>query len=316
MTEAQLLELYKTGTKYRKQLLAMPLAQLAALLQYMTLRTGVRGKEVVGELDADVELRPYRTSKDASDSTTIELRELETFLGDDVREFDPHLLAASVYGNAIATKPTETDIVKAVALRMAAKASKKLRTHLFTAKRNAAGNGTKDLFNGFCTILGNEITAGKIATANENLIDIGTVNRANVIDKLMGIYEEGACEELQEENSNLFLPRDIYNLYGRAYQDEFGPNAFNKQYRKRTLEGTDDLVTFAPMVGMKGTGLMFLTVRENVLVGCDQKSDQEEVRIRECDNPKVAQFFMKLFFGVEFETISKERLLVVKYATE
>ena len=58
---------------------------------------------------------------------------------------------------------------------------------------------------------------------------------------------------------------------------------------------------------------MFLSVRENMLIGCDQESDLETVRIRECDNPKVAQFFMKLFFGVEFESVSPERLLVVKH---
>ena len=45
--------LYESGHKYRKELLAMPLAQLNTLLQHMTLRLGVRGKESVGELDTD-----------------------------------------------------------------------------------------------------------------------------------------------------------------------------------------------------------------------------------------------------------------------
>ena len=47
-----------------------------------------------------------------------------------------------------------------------------------------------------------------------------------------------------------------------------------------------------------------------MLVGMDQMSDQEKAKIRECDNPKALQFFMCMFFGVQFESILPEFLLV------
>jgi hypothetical protein len=56
-------ELIAAGTKYRKELLAMPVAALSELLAHMTLKTGIQGKEVGGELLTDAELRPYRTAK-------------------------------------------------------------------------------------------------------------------------------------------------------------------------------------------------------------------------------------------------------------
>ena len=62
--------------------------------------------------------------------------------------------------------------------------------------------------------------------------------------------------------------------------------------------------------------LLLLPVRTkpNMLVGCDQKSSMEKVKIRECDNPKMLQFFMCMFFGVNFESIASEHLLVAKQA--
>lgn len=313
LSDAQLAELYKSGHKYRRELLAMPLAQLAPILGHMTLRTGIRGKESVGELETDAELAPYTSEKRATDNTSIELRELETYLGDVVKEFDPHVLSATVYGNEIARKPTETDIVRAVALRMAQRVSNNLAINLFTASRNASGKTTKDLFDGFITILDKDITAGRIADANGNLADVGELTRANIVDKLMEFYQDAACDELQDQQTKLFLPRNLYNLYHKGYQDDFGSAPFNKEYKKTFLEGTDDRCELVPMSGMKGAGRIILTIRDNMLVGVDQQSDSETVRIRECDNPKMAQFFMKLFFGVQLESISKQRLLAGKF---
>lgn len=315
LTEAQLHELYATGTKYRRELLAMPVAQLAPLLEHMTLRPGIRGKEVIGELDTDAELRPYRTAKDAADKTTIALRELETFHGDVVKEFDPHLLAATIYGDQVATRATETSIVKSIAMLMAKKASGNLGKHLFTAVRNASGDKTSDLFNGFCTIAARDKTAGKIASEKKNYADLGFINKANVCDRLQELYQDAACEELQSDTVKMFLPRSIYNLYNRAYQEYHGYVPYNREYSKTFLEGSDDKCELVPMFGMAGAGQIFLTDRANMLVGVDQMSDTESVRIRECDNPKVAQFFMHLYFGVEFETISPQRFLLGEFTT-
>jgi len=47
-------------------------------------------------------------------------------------------------------------------------------------------------------------------------------------------------------------------------------------------------------------------------IGVDQESDKETVKIRECDNPKMVQFFMMAYFGVGFDTLNKEFIKVGK----
>ena len=51
-------ELNTAAQKYRKELLIMAVLGLGLTLKHMTLRTGIRYKETVGELDGPVELMP------------------------------------------------------------------------------------------------------------------------------------------------------------------------------------------------------------------------------------------------------------------
>ena len=117
--------LVNSGAKYRKEILAMPVVALEKTLKHMTIRKGVRGDETVGGYDNDVELRPYRSAKDATDKGKFFGRTLTTYLGDIVEEFDPYRLFSTVYGESFnsLTDRKEADIVKDMALTLAKKAS-------------------------------------------------------------------------------------------------------------------------------------------------------------------------------------------------
>ncbi len=317
LTEDQLQALKAAGTKYRKDLLAMPLALLQPVLAHMTMRTNVRGKEVVGEISEGAEIRPYRSAKDAVEGIPeVTLRELETFLGDVVREFDPNMLLGTLFTDRVATPLTDREIARKMAFLMAQSVSNKFYKAIWSAKRNASGSTTMDLFDGFATIIDNEITDRNITSDKGNFADLGSVNEANVGDKLMEAYNDAVSEELQSESRiKLFVPRSIYNQYNKWYLAEFGSVAYNKEFKKTFLEGTDDTVELVPMTGLKDTGKIIFTVRNNMLVGCDQMSDMEQVEIRRPDNPKALQFFMMLYFGVQLESISPQRLLVGQFTT-
>lgn len=317
LSESQLTALKQAGTIYRKDLLAMPLAQLQPVLEHMTMRPNVRGKEAVGEISEGAEIRPYRSAKDAVEGLPpIVLRELETYLGDVVREFDPNLLLGTIFTDRVATPLTEREIARKMSFLMAQSVSNKFYKAIWTAKRNASGQTTMDLFDGFATIIDKEIAAGNLADAKGNLADLGSINEANVVDKLMEAYNDAVSEELQNEsNIKLFIPRSIYNMYNKCYLADFGSVAYNKEFKKTFLEGTDDTVELVPMAGLKGTGKLLFSVRRNMLVGCDQMGDMERVEIRRPDNPKALQFFMMLYFGVQLESISPQRLLVGKFTT-
>lgn len=52
-----------------------------------------------------------------------------------------------------------------------------------------------------------------------------------------------------------------------------------------------------------------MTVKKNMLVGVNQTGEEENIEVARF-KAFVLQFIATMFFGVEFESISKERLLV------
>ena len=130
------------------------------------------------------------------------------------------------------------------------------------------------------------------------------------------IAYESASEELQEaEELRMYLPKTIKSMYEKWCLAEFGAVVYNTTYNKNILHGTDENpCQLVALAGMKGSNYIYLSTKPNMLVGCDQKSSMEKVKIRECDNPKALQFFMCMYFGVNFESVAPEHLMVAKQA--
>jgi hypothetical protein len=311
--------LIEAGTKYRRELLTMPVAQLAEVLQYMSIKTGIQGKEVGGTLTTDAQLRPYRTEKGASDNTAITPYEWETFLGDCVKEFDPNAILGTLYTEATNKKPTDREIARLVALEMAKKIGEALYDSLFTAKRNATGETTADLFNGFSTITAAAVTSGDLSATLGNYLDLTAtpLSASNVGDVLKAQYR-ALNKLLKKKSVNLYLPTSMLELYEDWYQVEYGHVPWNDGFEQRILVGSKGRCTFVPLDNMESQDFIYFTVRENMKVGVDQESDKEDVRIRECDNPKMVQFFMMSYFGTGFDTLDARFMKAIKYklATE
>lgn len=295
----------------------MPVVALEKTLRHMTVRKGVRGDETVGAYASGAEVRPYKTGKNATDTGSFTGRTLTTYLGDIVEEFDPYQLFASVYGESFSslTDRKEADIVKDMALTMAKQASAKLGKALFKAVRNANGTTTMDLFNGFDTIAAKEISDFNITVSAGNLHIHQTITAANAGDVLKAIYAAASDElrdQADEENGKtlkMFLPKDVLDKYEEWCLATLGSVAYNQTYKQSKLH-CDTAVELVPLIGLKNSEYIYLSTKENMLVGMDQMSDAEKAKIRECDNPKALQFFMCLYWGVQFESIAPEKLLV------
>ena len=231
---------------------------------------------------------------------------MTTYLGDVVEEFDPYLLFSTVYGESFSslTDRKEADVVKDMALAMAKKVASKIGKALFKAKRNASGTKTMDLFNGFDTIAATEITAKTISTANGNLFIYETITAANAGDQLK-----------EQENLKMYIPQTVLDKYEEWCLATLGAVAYNQTYAQNKLHCNRN-VDIVPMVGLKDSEYIYFSTKENMLVGVDQLSDTEKAKIRECDNPKALQFFMCLYWGVQFESIQKEFLLVARTTAE
>lgn len=298
----------------------MPVADLLnGALQHMTLHKGVAGDETVGAIGSGAEVRPYKTTKNAQDTGRIIARTLTTYLGDVLEEFDPNILFTTVYGEQFSDKTVrdQAEIVRDLSLAMAKSVSKKLGAALFSAVRNPDGTTTSTLFNGYSTIAAAEITAGNIAVAKGNYMTTAAITSSNVGDVLKGIYDN-ASEELQDaSNLKMFIPKAVKNLYDDWFLAHFGAVSYNAAYGRKYLHGTDDKCEIVSLPGLKNSPYIYLTTKENMLVGCDQldASGKEKVLIRIPDNPKVVQFFMCFFWGVQFQQIEKEYLMVAAPAS-
>lgn len=305
--------LLASGTKYRSVLLATPMLKISDVYgETLTRRIGVRGKEIVGRIKSSAGIRPYQTAKGATDSTGITFREIETFLGDVVEEFDPHPIAKTIYGNAIGTLPENFDIAKAVAVAMAASVGELLVNSIFSAVRKASGTTTADLFDGFYTQIAKAITAADISADKKNLIEVDKITSVNACDVLKSIFLKADQKLVRRGNINMYVPFDVMNAYNECYLAEHGSVSYNKEFEQSVLVGSNGRCKLVPVFDETPNAPIILTHRENMIIGCDQVSDEEKVEIRRGDNPKVVQFFMKMFFGVQIGDVTSEFLMVGK----
>lgn len=311
LIDANNAELLASGTRYRKEIIVTPLLKIEDVYgKYTTRRIGIRGKETVGKMHSGAQVRPSTLEYNATKSTSIKFRTLETFVGDVIEEFSPQALAQSIYGEQIGKNAKDFNIVKAVALAMAGSVGDNLVNCLFSAVRNASGTTSSTLFDGFYTILSKEITAETLSTTNKNMMEIPAITADNVLDVLKSIYLKSSLKLRRKKKTLMFVPQAILDLYNEAYLAEVGPVPYNQQYEQVTLLGSNGRCELVPVYDDYEDAPIFVTTKDNMLIGCDQLSDEEKAKIREVDNPKLVQFFMIMYFGVQFEQIDADSLFV------
>ena len=292
----------------------MPVVALEKTLKHMTIRKGVRGDETVGGYASGAELRPYKSDgKGATDTGAFFGRTLTTYLGDVVEEFDPYQLFSTVYGESFSslTERKEADVVKDMALAMAKHVSAKLGKVLFSAVRNSSGTTTAALFNGFDTIAAAEVTAGNMSAAIGNYGEFNAITAANAGDVLKAIYSSASDELKESDNLKMYVSQAILDKYEEWCLATLGSVVYNQTYAQNVLHFNRN-IEIVPMVGLKNSAYVYFSTKDNMLVGMDQQSDAEKAKIRECDNPKALQFFMCLYWGVQFQSIKPEFLFVAK----
>ena len=306
-------KLIGSAEKYRKQLLQLPAIGVTEALVHMTGRPGVIHKETTSWMTGDFELRPYNGEKNAGKNVGLDARTLETFLGSCVEEFAPNILRSTIYGQLYAKggKIEDEQIHKGILMKIMKTLMKKLNNSLFTAVRNESGTKTSELFNGFDPITQKEITAGNISAAKGNYIEIEEITSQNAVDILKSVYR-AASDELKNEETKLFIPRTVYDAYCDDYQLTVGAAPYNKAFDKTFVEGSQNMCELVPLVSKKGSKFFQLTTKSNMLYGYGNGVEKETIRVRECDNPFLLQFVAALFFGVDYEYIGEERLLVAE----
>lgn len=311
-------ELATSARTFRQELIMQPAHVLADTLKHMQLRTGVRYAETVGELSGDIELGPYSESRVDADGVAIKGRTLYTYLGSVVKKFSPNSVAQTIYGSAITKGEAlkQAEITKQVLAYLGAKVGQGLDMHIFDAKRDENGTGSADLFNGFDTITAKEIADGGISVAKGNLYEFTEkIDKNNAVDTIVSFCR--AADPLligRNKSLKLFAPINIVNAYNDDYKATTGAIPYNNQFNQQYVEGFPN-IELVPMYQKAGSEYLHLTTANNMLVGMNLQGDEERLEV-EKHHEFLLSFVASLFFGVEFESIAKERMLVGKLITE
>ncbi len=303
-------DLQKTARKYRKDFLQMPVIALSRSLQHMSIRPGIRYSETVGEMSGDMQFGPYSETREDNGEVVLNPRILYTFFGSVVRNFSPNKIYQSMWGSDITKGEAlkNTDITRKVVSYLCAQLGKNLNKVLFSAVRKDDGELSKDLFNGFDTITKTELDAKTLSAALGNYLVIEAIDKTNAVDILKTICQAADDGLTDEEKVKLFIPKHVFFDYCEDYKATTGAIPYNKEYNQYFVEGFDN-VELVPLANKKNSPFIHMTVQKNMLVGVNQMGEEENIEIARF-KAFVLQFIATMFFGVEFESLSKERMLV------
>ena len=315
---AALLQEYQAAAiKWRKGLLSMPLVGMEKAIKEMTVRTGIRYKEMVGALSLGAELAPHKSSRVTTDKALeILYREAETFFGSLNLQFDPTSIIQTIHGADMEGKGpgmSKSEFAKLVLFQLAKDVSNGLYRNLWSAVRDGNGDTTATLFNGFDTITQTEITGGGLAAAKGNYVKLTEqLTAENAYDLLKDAIRQ-ADESLLDEPVNIYTSYDIFNKYNDAYLATHAGIPYNGQFDQMRMEGVGGNAMFVPMGNKKDSKFIHVTPKKNMLICTDQLSDMENVFVGQY-SPFLLNFVMTMFFGVQFESLDKRRMLVIELA--
>lgn len=309
----------KAAITFKNDLVAIPVLSLSDTTKYMTVVTGVRYEELVGTKTTNARFRPAGSSAKADQlDLNLNLRALKTYLGDLTAEFDPNTAITLLLGHkasqASGDELMDVPSAKEVLALIAKDAAEDLVYVIWYGKRDPNSDDPYALFDGFDTITTQEIEAGNIIEG-KNLMRI---NKEITVDNILSIMDDIVDRmdpKLRKQECFFYCPQWFADMYNRAYKKNSAGILYNDKYEQTYVEGTNKKLTLAPMEGKQGSQYFHIAPKTNMLFGCDQESDEENVKVKEYQ-PRVLTFLMNLFLGAQFRSIDKSQLFVVAHVTK
>lgn len=191
-------------------------------------------------------------------------------------------------------------------------ASEELYNAIFIAEYDSDAGALEltDAFDGWSTIIKNDITSGLISALAENYYADGAITRANAGEYLLEMWRSRP-EQLRRRNTNLWLPTEVGDLYDDWYRDEHDNPPFIDQSGMEYLEGTQKKCRIVRHNALPaGSQQVILTTRENMVYGTDKLEDMKSMAAFPSGNPYLFTATMKYVFGCQFVSIHKTEFCV------
>jgi hypothetical protein len=296
----------------------LPIIGADETLQFMSGRPGIRYKENVGFMSGSAQFAPYKPKRKSDVDLTLKFRTLETYFGNVVADFEPNSAITTLLGAVAATKGDGQKLTlsaKNVLALIAKGLSENLNDAIWSAKRNADGDTTKDLFDGFDTITDNEIKSGAISKEEGNYDKLTeAVTSANAVDIAKDILFH-LDPHLRKETNYLYCTQDFADKYNEGYLLTHAGINYNNQYNQVSVEGSSGKLILCPLASKEGSKFLHVSPKFNMLYGYDNMSDMESIDIKEFE-PFVLSYIATMFFGVQFESIDKRRFKAIELYSE
>lgn len=310
-------ELETSCKLYKRELLMQPVEVMKeTTLKYITLVPGVRNQLTFGELTGDAQLGPWKKDRKSDADYKIEGRTLQVWPGNCAYNFNPMEIFQSIYGQSImqGKSLTQHHIARLVATYFAAKVGQHLNDHVWDAVRNVNGNKTEDLFDGFDTIIGKEISAEKLAESKGNLFVFDApISESTAVDQLKEFYRK-AHKYLRGRDCFMYLTEKAYWDYIDDYQARHGSLPYNESYEKNTLEGSNGKCHFVVLNNMADSKYLKITTKPNLLLGTDVSAQENHVGIEKYSSWELT-FEYAAVYGAQIRTLAPEALFVGKLST-
>lgn len=309
------LEQYQeAATKYRRDLLMLPIIGIEETLKFMTGRPGIRYKENVASLNGNAQFAPYKPTRQTDYNLNMDFRTLETYFGSVVANFEPNSAVSTLLGAMGDTKgdgQMQTPTAKHVLALIAKSLSENLNNAIWAGKRDANGDTTLDLFDGFDTITEADMVKEKISAKNGNYLKISDdITSANAVDIAKEILHS-LDPRLRAQTCYMYCSQDFADKYNEAYLLTHAGINYNNQYNQTVVEGSDGRLILCPLANKADSKFIHVSPKLNMLVGYDQMSDAEDILIDRFSS-FILTYTATMFFGVQFESIDKRRLKVIE----
>ena len=89
---------------------------------------------------------------------------------------------------------------------------------------------------------------------------------------------------------------NVYNAYNRDYLTTFGAVAYNREFKKIYLEGSNNLCELVPLASKKGSKFLHLTTQANMVYGYGDGLADEKATVEKF-HEFLLSYVATMFFG-------------------
>lgn len=315
--------LIEEARTYQPDLRALPYAILMDELN----RLGIALKQVANiDVITNIErkgglLRPYSPGMTVANGTEIaklaqrELKVETAYLSlkDNIKNYQGAKVLNNPQAGTGINQTKEHPLNDLVTAQVVRTATEDVLDALFHAERDTTDLSPLGCFDGYFTIIDDEITAGTIAAANGNLVSTGAINPpadendVTAINQLVA-FVRSADRMLRRYPSLLYMTEKVYNAAIDALENKY-------KYKDVDLKGLQNYIN--EKAGAKltivvsdalGIGdMIVLTQPGNFDFGMNTFGDFDFVQVRQpYEDPNDIQFWLQADFGTRINSVHKK----------